>query len=316
MKIVITDKDTVTKGDLDLGIFSEFGDVVEYGLTAADEVSERIADADIVLCNKTLLNRDTLKEAKSLKYIGLFATGYNNIDLEYTKKKNITVCNAPGYSTGSVVQHTFALILELYNRVYEYNRKIKAGDWIKSRTFSYFPIPLNELEGKTAGIIGYGAIGKKVAEAAHAFGVKVLAYTRTPKESDITEFTDFYTLLEKSDIVTLHCPLNEQTTNLMNQDAFGRMKKNAVLINTSRGAVVDENALYNALCAEKIAGAGLDVLCNEPMSPDCILKDAPNCIITPHIAWAGLETRIRLLDIVIANIKGFLSGNIQNNVGL
>lgn len=316
MKIIITDRDTVTKGDLDLSRLSEFGKVTEYGFTTPEDVSKRVADADIVLCNKTLLNRDTLKGVKNLKYIGLFATGYNNIDLTYAKEKGIVVCNAPGYSTGSVVQHTFALILELFNHVYEYNRIIAAGDWIKSRTFSYFPIPLTELEGKTIGIIGYGTIGKKVAETAHAFGMNVLSYTRTPKESEITLFTDFYSLLEKSDIVTLHCPLNEQTNNLMNADAFGRMKKNAVLINTSRGAVVDENALYSALCTNKITGAGLDVLCIEPMSPDCILKDAPNCIITPHIAWAGLETRSRLLDIVIENLKGFISGRIQNRVSL
>lgn len=314
MKIVITDKDTVTSGDLSFDVFSKFGSVTEYGLTEPCETAERIRDADIILCNKTILTADNLKDAKNLKYIGLFATGYNNIDLEYTSKKGITVCNAPDYSTGSVVQHTFALILELCNRTHDYNKTVAEGDWIKSRTFSYFPIPTLELEGKTIGVVGFGSIGKRICEVALAFRMNVLVYTRSLKYKENVRFTGFNELLEKSDIVTLHCPLNEQTKGLMNMDSFSRMKQGAILINTARGPVIDENALFNALVSGKLSGAGVDVLCREPMDKDCILKNAPNLIITPHIAWAGLETRKRLLGIVAGNIEAFLAGEARNAV--
>lgn len=314
MKIVITDIDTVTGGDLSLKSIEQLGDVTRYGLTSEEEVAQRVCDAEIILCNKTPLNRKNLCGASRLKYIGLFATGYNNIDLEYCRSRGIAVCNAPAYSTDSVAQLTFAFILELVNRVCDYRSLVDKGDWIKSRTFSMFPIPLMELKGKTLGIIGYGSIGSKVGEIACAFGMRVLACNRSPKTAQGVEFTELSVLLEQSDIVTLHCPLNEDSQNLINEEALSRMKRGAILINTSRGGVVDENALAKALRTGKLMGAAVDVLRKEPMDKDCPLYGIPNCIITPHIAWAGLETRERLLKIVTDNISAFMRGETVNNV--
>ncbi|MDE7280823.1 MAG: D-2-hydroxyacid dehydrogenase [Ruminiclostridium sp.] len=314
MKITVTDIDTVTRGDLSFDYLESLGEVTYYSVTAENEVAERIKDSDIVLCNKTPLNRNNLKDAKNLKYIGLFATGYNNIDIDYCREKDIAVCNAPSYSTDSVAQLTFALILELTNRVCDYRSLVDKGDWKKSRTFSMFPIPLMELKGKTLGIIGFGSIGARTAEIALAFGMKVLAFNRSPKSAEGVEFVDFDTLLSQSDIVSLHCPLNSQSEKLIDETAISKMKQGAYLINTARGPIVDENALASALKSGRLAGAGVDVLCKEPMSGDCQLYGIPNCVITPHIAWAGLETRERLLGIVFDNIKAFLEGKTVNNV--
>ena len=315
MKIVITDWATVSGGDLPCDTLKRFGEVQVYDLTDYDETAARIADADIVLCNKTRLDRQNLQNAKNLKYIGLFATGYNNIDTDYCKERGIAVCNAPSYSTDSVAQLAFAMILELTNRVRDYRNLVDKGDWIKSRTFSYFPIPLMELRNKTIGIIGFGSIGAKVAEISLAFGMKVLAYNRSPKTAQDVEFTDLKTLLQSSDIVSLHCPLNKDSENLINADTIALMKDGAYLINTARGAVVDEDAAAAALNSGKLAGMGTDVLRTEPMREDCPLYRAKNCVITPHIAWAGLETRRRLMGIVEDNIAAFLAGSTKNNVG-
>ena len=314
MKIVITDWATVSGGDLPCDTLSKFGEVQVYDLTTYEETAARIADADIVLCNKTKLDRHNLQNAKNLKYIGLFATGYNNIDTDYCRERGIAVCNAPSYSTDSVAQLTFAMILELTNRVRDYRNLVDKGDWIKSRTFSCFPIPLMELKGKTLGIVGYGSIGAKVAEIGLAFGMRVLAYNRSPKSAQGVTFTDLKTLLQSSDIVSLHCPLNKDSENLINAETIAMMKNGAYLINTARGAVVDENAAAAALNGGKLAGMGTDVLQNEPMREDCPLYRAKNCVITPHIAWAGLETRQRLMGIVEDNIAAFLDGRTQNNV--
>ncbi len=314
MKIVITDGATVTGGDLSFDIFKQFGEVVIYDLTAPEEIAERIKDADIVLCNKTPMTAEVMKDAKNLKYIGLFATGFNNIDLEYTKSHNIIVCNVPSYSTEAVAQHTFALILELLCRVSDYNKTVKEGDWVKSRTFSYFPIPLFELSGKTIGLVGLGSIGTRVADIALAFGMKVIAYKRSKVDDERIEQVTFDELLKRSDIVSLHCPLNKDSENLMNSEAFAKMKDGAVFINTARGGMVDEIALRDALTSGKLLGAGLDVLRKEPMDKDCPLLNVENCIITPHIAWAGLETRKRLMGVVTSNIKAFIDGKPINTV--
>lgn len=314
MKIVLTDADTVTKGDLSFDFLEKLGEVTYYGLTSENEVKERVRDADIVICNKTPMNRSNLEGAKNLKYIGLFATGYNNIDIEYCRERGIAVCNAPAYSTDSVAQLAFALILEIVNRVRDYRDLVDKGDWIKSRSFSMFPIALMELKGKTLGIIGYGSIGEKTAEIAHAFGMRVIAYNRSPKTAPNVTFTDLDTLFRESDIVSLHCPLNEQSRNLINKDAIAKMKNGAILINTARGPIVDEQALAEALKSGKLLAAGVDVLQTEPMTPDCPLYGIENCIITPHIAWAAPETRERLLKIVGDNLEGFLRGEIRNNV--
>lgn len=314
MKIVLTDADTVTKGDLSFDFLEKLGEVTYYGLTSENEVKERVKDADIVICNKTPMNRSNLEGAKNLKYIGLFATGYNNIDIEYCRERGIAVCNAPAYSTDSVAQLAFALILEIVNRVRDYRDLVDKGDWIKSRSFSMFPIALMELKGKTLGIIGYGSIGEKTAEIAHAFGMRVIAYNRSPKTAPNVTFTDLDTLFRESDIVSLHCPLNEQSRNLINKGTIAKMKNGAILINTARGPIVDEQALAEALKSGKLLAAGVDVLQTEPMTPDCPLYGIENCIITPHIAWAALETRERLLKIVGDNLEGFLRGEIRNNV--
>ena len=314
MKIVILDADTVTTGDLSLECFEKYGDVTVYGLTDKSLVKERIKDADMVFTNKNVLNEDNMKDAKNLRYIGLFATGYNNIDVEYAKKRGITVCNAPGYSTEAVAQHTFAFILALLNKVGEYNATVSEGDWVKSRTFSYFPLPISELFGKTLGIVGYGAIGKQVANIAKAFNMNVIVFNRSKIKDDTVLQVSRDELFEKADIVTLHCPLNKDSENMMNDDAFNKMKDGAFFINTARGGLVDEAALRRALVSGKLQGAGVDVLRSEPMDENCPLYNAPNCLITPHIAWAGIETRRRLLTVVTKNIEAFLNGTPQNTV--
>jgi len=312
-KIVIADADTVFDKDITPDMFSDFGQLEVWGLSNRQEMIERVADADAVLCNKTVIDREVIDAAPKLKYIGLFATGFNNIDIEYARQKGITVCNAPGYSTESVAQHTFALILALLDRVGEYNRTVLEGDWIKSRTFSYFPLPLSELCGKTMGIVGYGAIGRRVGEIAMAFGMKVIVNNRRKVNDDRVEQVSFEELLSRSDIVSMHCPLNEDSKGIMNAEAFAKMKKGAAFINTARGGLVDEDALRNALESGHLLGAGVDVLCTEPMTADCPLYKAKNCFITPHIAWAGVETRRRLMGIVAQNIEDFLCGH-PNNV--
>lgn len=314
MKIVITDADTVFDSNVTADIFRKYGELICYPLTGEEELPERIKDADIVLCNKTYFGKREMDAAKNLKYIGLFATGYNNVDTACAREKGITVCNAPGYSTEAVAQHAFALMLQALNRVGDYNQIVSRGDWKISRTFSMFPFPLYELSGKTLGIVGYGAIGRRVAEIAKAFRMRVLVHNRSCVKDETVSQVPFDTLLRESDVVSLHCPLNSDSQNLMNAEAFAKMKKGAVLINTSRGPVVDEAALRDALLSGKLLAAGIDVLCKEPMSADCPLFGIENCYITPHVAWAGLETRQRLLCVVEENLKAFLKGHPMNVV--
>ena len=314
MKIVFTDADTVTSGDLSFSSFAAYGTTIRYGVTPPNMTAERIADADVVICNKTLMTAEVLESAKNLKYIGILATGCNNVDLEKAKELGITVCNVPGYSTEGVVQLVFTFITELYGNLGKYRASVNAGEWKTSPTFSYFPFPMTGMAGKTIGIVGFGAIGSRVAQIADAFGMKVLINTRTPKSGYPYRFVDFDTLLAESDIVTLHCPLTPQTEGLMNAETIGKMKKGAVLINTSRGPVVDEQALREALDCGKLMGAGLDVLKTEPMAEDCPLFGAPNCIITPHIAWAAKDTRARLLSIAESNLAAYLNGRPENVV--
>lgn len=314
MKIVITDWKTVTDGDLSLDSLQAIGEVTAYPLTKPEEIVERICDADVVLCNKTPLTAEVLKEAPHLRYIGLFATGYNNIDLAYTNAHGITVCNAGGYSTDAVAQHTFAMLLSLASRTEEYRRFTAEGHWIGSDVFSPFCYPMFELSGLTLGIVGYGNIGKAVAKIATAFGMKVLCYTRTKRADAEVEFVGFDELLARADIVSAHCPLNPQSERLFNADAFSKMKDGAIFLNTSRGGVVDEAALKAALENGKLRAAGLDVLQTEPMAADCPLFGVENCLITPHVAWAPLQTRQRLLALVCDNLRAFLDGTPQNVV--
>ncbi len=314
MKIVITDAETVTSGDINLNVFSNLGELQIYDMTAKSQIDERIAEADILLCNKTPITAKNIEKAKNLKYIGLFATGFNNIDVDFAKQNRIVICNAPNYSTDAVAQLTFSYILNFYSRVSEYNSLVLNHEWINSKTFSYFPLPTFELSNKTLGIMGFGAIGKRVCRLAKAFNMNVLVCNRSKISEKNVKQVDFETLLEKSDIVSLHCPLNEQSKGIMNEQAFAKMKKGALFINTARGPLVDENALKNALESGKLVGVGLDVLTTEPMSKDCPLFGIKNCIITPHIAWAGLETRERLVKIVYENVEAFLNGKPKNQV--
>lgn len=307
IKVVILDAKTLTNDDIDFSVFDEFGEVTIYDYTKYNQIAERIKDAEIILCNKSIMNRMTLKDAKNVKYIGLFATGYNNVDIEYTNERNITVCNAGSYSTNAVAQHVFALILEHYNKVGEYNKFVKDGGWIHSEKFSPFK-PMKEMDGRTLGIVGYGSIGKKVAKIAQAFDMKVLAYNRSPKKDEGVRFVEMDELLEKSDIVSIHCPLNRDSEKMCNKDFFSKMKDGALFINTSRGGVVDEPALIDAVKSKKISGAGLDVVAVEPMEKHEEILDIDNIIITPHSAWAPVETRTRLVEIVKNNIKKWVAG--------
>ncbi|MBQ5840777.1 MAG: D-2-hydroxyacid dehydrogenase [Clostridia bacterium] len=314
MHIVVTDGDTVVGHGITLDFLKEFGEVTVYGLTPPEELAARIATADAVICNKSPMTAEVMAAAPRLKYVGLFATGYNNVDIAYAAAHGITVCNVPGYSTEAVAQHTFALLLQLTNQVGEYNRTVQEGDWVKSRTFSYFPLPLAELCGKTMGIVGYGAIGRRVGEIARAFGMQVLVCGRRPIGDAAVEQVPLEELLSRADVVSLHCPLNADSLNMLDEAAFARMKEGAYLINTARGPLVDEVALRAALDSGRLGGAAVDVLRQEPMAADCPLLGAPRCIFTPHIAWAGVETRRRLMAIVAENLRCFMAGQPQNTV--
>ena len=315
MKLLLTDCATLrSNGDLPLDSLKRFGDIFEYENITRAGLLKEAADADIILCNKTVIDKEVFDAAEKLKYIGLFATGYNNIDIEYAKQKGVTVCNAGSYSTDAVTQQVIGYILMHYTAIPEYNEFVKNGGWKKSAVFSPLVFFSDEVAGKTLGIVGYGSIGKSVEKAAKGLGMNVIVYTRTVRENGETRFTDLDTLLKESDIVTLHCPLNAQSADMMNAEAFARMKDGAFFINTSRGGTVDENALYDALSSGKLSGAAVDVLKKEPMSKDCPLDKAPNLIITPHTAWAPLTTRKRLLGIVESNIEAFLKGAPQNKI--
>lgn len=315
MKIVILDADTVTTGDISLKPFEELGEVTIYGSTTPDKVVERIGDAQIVICNKVLITKEVMDSCPFIKYIGLLATGYNNIDIEYASQKGIVVTNVPAYSTSSVAQQVFAFILAHYSKVNEYNYTVQNGDWVRSKLFTYFYMPTDEISGMTLGIVGFGSIGKKVAQIALAFGMKVIVNTRTiPQGYDDIEFVSFDEILKRSDILTLHCPLTEKTKNLICTKTLTKMKKTAMLINTSRGPVVNEAELAHALNSNTIAKACLDVIETEPMLKSNPLLRAKNCVITPHIAWAPLKTRQRLIANAVENFKAFEKGNPVNIV--
>jgi len=312
MKIVITDAQTVTKGDVSLDPIRQFGEVIAYPLTSPEELIERVKDADAILTNRSRITREVMEACPNLRYIGLFATGYNNIDVIAARDLGITVCNAGSYSTNSVAQQVFAFILYFSTKVDKYNNFVQEGRWIAGPTFSPFVFDMFELHNKTLGIFGFGNIGKAVATIARAFGMRVIVSTRTICEEDASRYgishVDFETLLKESDFLTVHCPLNAQTEGLFNAEAFSQMKPGAFFINTSRGAVLDEHALRNAVVEQRIAGAGIDVLTIEPMTDTCPLLGVDNIAITPHVAWAPYETRMRLLSIVTNNIKAFLNG--------
>ncbi len=309
MKIVVLDGFAAASTDLSYDFLQKYCDDLKvYDRTNKDEIVERIADAQMVITNKVVLSADILSQCKNVKYIGILATGYNNIDIEYCKNNGIVVSNAPGYSTNGVAQLVFAYIFHFYNMVSTHNYRVHNGEWENCKDFAFFDNNISELSGKTIGIIGYGSIGKKVAAIAKTLDMNVLAYSRSYKDCDID------TLFLKSDIITMHCPLFPETKNLVNKDSLSKMKKSAILINTARGPVVNEQDLADALNSQQIRGAAVDVVSAEPIKKDNPLLKAKNCIITPHLGWADKESRERLMKIVEENVSSFINGKPINNV--
>lgn len=317
MKVVILDGRAVNPGDLSWAPLGAFGELQVYDYTAPADTVDHIGDAELVFTNKTVISEAALDACPHIRYIGVLATGYNVVDLPAAAARGIAVTNIPAYSTRSVAQFTFALLLELCHHVGEHDRSVHAGDWSANPDFCYWLSPQIALEGKTLGIYGFGRIGQAVAAIASAFGLRVLAYSRHPDrtlESEDLRFVDADTLFAESDILTLHCPLTDETRHLIDRDSLARMKDGAMLINTARGPLIAEADLRDALAAGKLAGAAVDVAGVEPLPADSPLLDAPNCIITPHIAWAPLDTRRRLLDIAAGNVAAFLRGERVNRV--
>jgi glycerate dehydrogenase len=319
MKIVILDGYTLNPGDLSWDGLKKLGDTVMYDRTPANMVVERSVGAEIILTNKTPISEEAINQLPQLKYIGVLATGYNIVDTLAATKKGIKVCNVPGYATDSVVQFTFALLLELCLRVQRHSDAVKKGKWSESPDFCFWDYPLIELSGKTLGIIGFGNIGRKVAEVASAFGMKIIGSSRTKAaEPGLKDFRwmEIPELLANSDVVSIHCPLTPETKGLLNKQSLRLMKPSAFLINTSRGPIIVDEDLADALNTGVIAGAAIDVLSVEPPPFDNPLFKAKNCLITPHISWATKDSRSRLLSMTIENIESFLSGrpvNVVNN---
>lgn len=314
MKILLTDVGSVVvNGDLSLEGFNKLGVVKAYDKITREELLKEAKDCDAIIVNKTVIDREVIESSKTLKYVGLFATGYNNIDIEAARENGVAVCNVAGYSTNAVAQQVIAYILNHYTKIAEYDRFVKDDGWKNAKVFAPLIFPTDEVWGKTLGIIGYGSIGKAVEKTALALGMNVIVNTRTVP-SDNPKFVDLNTLLKESDIITIHCPLTDKTADLMNKEAFSKMRDGAYLINTSRGGVIDEEALLEALKSGKLSGAAVDVLKVEPMSETCVLSDAPNILITPHTAWGPLTTRKRLVDIVVSNLENFIGGKEINNL--
>ena len=317
MRIVILERNSVGT-DVSVDSISKYGEITVYRNTTAEDVAERVKEADIIIANKAPLNETTLKNAQKVKLICEFATGYDNVDLAYCKSRGIKVANVVNYSTDAVAQHTFALCLYILEKLHHYDAYVKSGEYASQDRFSNFDIPYTELAGKTWGIIGMGNIGRKVAEIAKAFGCHVIFYSVTGKSS-CTEYeqVDFDTLLRESDVLSLHCPLSDITRNLINLDALKKMKKTAILINVARGPVVNDEDLYTALMENYILGAGLDVTGTEPMkdsNPLSKIKDSNRLVITPHMAWASIEARERCVSETCKNIEAFLKGENRNIV--
>ena len=317
MNIVILDAFTSNPGDLSWEKFEKLGKVTAYDYTPKDKIIERSADADVLIVNKVVITREIIEQLPKLRYIGLLSTGFNVIDTVAAKDHGITVSNVPTYSTSAVAQLTFALILETYNQVGLHSSAVHSGEWDSCRDFCFWKTPLIELSGKTLGIIGFGKIGNEVAKIADAFGMNILCYVpREKPQPDLRSFrfVSLDELASKSDIVSLHCPLTPETTGMINAEFISKMKKSAIVINTSRGPAVDEKALADAINEGRIFGAGVDVLSTEPPKKDNPLLSCERCFITPHVAWAGYETRVRLLGVVYDNLKAFCDGKPINVV--
>lgn len=316
MRIVVLDGYVANPGDLSWAPLEKFGELTVYDRTAPHELEARAAGADIVLTNKVVLSGDMIHRLPSLKYIGVLATGYNNVDIAAAAAAGVTVCNVPAYSTDSVAQTVFALLLEITNRTGEYSRQVRDGRWTSCPDFSFTLGPIAELSRMTIGIYGLGNIGRKVAEIAHAFGMKVISPTSKPVDAipEYVEKVDFDTFLSDADVISLNAPLTAANRGLFGKDTFDKMKRGVILINTARGPLVDEAALAHALADGRVGAAGVDVLGTEPPREGSPLFDAPNCYITPHIAWQSTAARRRLLDITASNIGAFIVGKPVNKV--
>jgi len=318
MKIVILDGYTINPGDLSWDGLRALGELTVYERTekTTEEIVRRISDAEVVFTSKVPVTEEILQKCPNIRFIGTLATGYNVIDTAACRKRNIPVCNVPAYSTDAVAQTTISLLLELSVRAGHHNRAVKEGRWTACRDFCFWDSPITELSGKTMGIIGFGSIGKAVGTIAKAFGMKVLATGSRPTDEGkaIGTYVDLDTLLSQADVISLHCPLFPETEKIINRDTISKMKDGVLILNTSRGPLIDSEALAEALRSGKVGGAGVDVLPIEPPPADEPLLSAPNCVITPHLAWASLEARARLVDITVDNLKKFLDGTPINVV--
>lgn len=320
MRIVVLDSGTLGFSESEWSGISSMGELVMFEHTFPDQklIHERCRDADVVLTNKVPLDRGTIESLPSLKLIGVLATGYNIIDVEAARSKSVTVCNVPAYGTNSVAQHTVALILELTNHVGLHADSVAKGDWIRSTHFSYMKRPIRELSDMTVGLIGFGDIGRRVGEILHCLGASILASMRTPRDApdwERFEFASNEEIFSRADIISLHCPLTSENGGLIGRESIGKMKSDAIIINTARGGLVNEPDLLEALNSGRIGGAGLDVVSSEPMKENNPLLGAKNCWITPHNAWASTRARRRLLAETAGNLRAFVAGSPRNRVG-
>lgn len=314
-KIVVLDGYTLCPGDLNFDALQEFGAVTVYDRTPAELICERIGDAQIVLTNKALITREVMDACPEMRYIGVLATGYNVVDIDAASERGIIVTNVPAYSTQAVAQHALALLLFSASRVGEYDAQVKAGCWQRSPDFCFFAGAMEEIAGKTIGIIGFGSIGQAMARACLGLGMRVIVHTRTKKDGwPNVEFVSKEVLFAESDVISLHCPLTGQTRGIIGREAIAAMRPGVRVINTARGPLVDEQAMADALKAGQVSCFMADVLSTEPPKADNPLLQAPNTIITPHVAWAPLQTRMRLLDTAVGNVRAFVSGCARNVV--
>ncbi len=317
MEIIVLDGHTLNPGDLSWDSLKELGNVTVYDRTPADKIIERIGDAGIILTNKTIIDKYVLEACPTIKYIGVLATGYDVVDVATAKDKGIPVVNVTAYSTNSVGQFAIALLLEICQHIGEHSQSVRGGEWTNSPDFCYWKHPMIELDGKTMGIIGLGNIGKKTALIAQALGMKILVSGSRKVEaleSDTLKYVELEELLAKSDVISLHCPLSESSKGIINKANIAGMKDGVIIINTSRGPLIVEEDLAEALNCGKVYAAGIDVVSDEPVKADNLLLTAKNCIITPHIAWAPIEARTRLLNAAVNNLKSFLAGSPINVV--
>lgn len=318
MKIVVLDGHAVNPGDLSWDVIKKFGELEVYDYTAPEQTIERLQGATIALTNKTVIDAAVLDACPSVKLICVLATGYNVVDCADTKGRGIPVCNVPAYGTAAVAQFTFALLLELCHQVGHHNAAVHEGRWCDNRDFCFWDTPQTELAGKTMGIIGFGKIGRAVGKIASAIGMRVIAYNRSrcAEGEAVGEYVDLETLLRTADVISLHCPLTEENAGLINAQTISLMKDGAILLNTARGPLLDEQAVADALISGKLRGAAVDVVSKEPMERTNPLLTAPNCIITPHMAWAPTESRQRILECTARSIAAFLEGDPINTVNM